>query len=127
MIWLVPFAFLIVGILVGKQFLEPVRGPAGNYLAVAVIAGLDTVFGGMRSVLESKFRADIFISGFFSNILIAFFLAWLGDQIGINLFVAAALVLGARMFTNLSLIRRILITQWQDARQKKRLEADQQV
>jgi small basic protein len=94
---------------------------------VAVIAGLDTVFGGMRSVLESKFRADIFISGFFSNILIAFFLAWLGDQIGINLFVAAALVLGARMFTNLSLIRRILITQWQDARQKKRLEADQQV
>ncbi len=106
--------------------LQPVKGPAGSYLAVAVIAGIDTVFGGLRSALEEKFRTDIFVTGFFSNMLIAFFLAWLGDQIGINLFLAAALVLGSRVFTNLSLIRRILITQWQEARQRRRLEGEQQ-
>lgn len=123
---LIPIIALLIGILLGHQMLQPVKGPAGSYLAVAVIAGIDTVFGGLRSALEEKFRTDIFVTGFFSNMLIAFFLAWLGDQIGINLFLAAALVLGSRVFTNLSLIRRILITQWQEARQRRRLEGEQQ-
>jgi len=98
-------------------------GAMGQYLAVACLAGFDTVFGGIRSGLEGKFRTDVFITGFVSNILIAFFLAWLGDQIYINLFLAVALVLGARIFTNLSLIRRFALTKWQDARERKRLQA----
>jgi len=49
-------------------------------------------------------------------------LAWLGDRIGIDLFLAVALVLGARIFTNLSLIRRYLLTKWQDAKERKRLQ-----
>jgi hypothetical protein len=35
---------------------------------------------------------------------------------------AVALVLGARIFTNLSLIRRYVLTKWQDARERKRLQ-----
>lgn len=123
---LIPIVALLVGILIGRQVMEPVRGPEGSYLAVAVIAGLDTVFGGIRAALEDKFRTDVFVSGFITNMLIAFFLAWFGDQIGINLFLAAALVLGARIYTNLSLIRRLLLTRYQDARQRRKLEAEQQ-
>lgn len=123
---LIPIVALLVGILLGRQVMEPVRGPEGAYLAVAVIAGIDTVFGGIRAALEDKFRTDVFVSGFITNMLIAFFLAWFGDQIGINLFLAAALVLGSRIYTNLSLIRRLLITRYQDARQRRKLEAEQQ-
>ena len=126
MIVLVPIAALLLGALIGWRFLGPVTGPTGQYLAVACLAGLDTVCGGLRSGLEGKFHGDVFITGFVSNIVIASFIAWLGDQfLFINLYLAVALVLGARIFTNLSLIRRFLLTKWQDARERKRLQQAQ--
>jgi len=123
-IYLLPLVMLLVGAAMALVLkFGPVPGVFGQYLAVACLAGIDTVCGGIRSGLESKFRADVFSTGFISNVLIAFFLAWLGDQIYINLFLAVALVLGARIFTNLSLIRRFALTKWQDAQERKRLQA----
>lgn len=122
---LIPVIATMVGVLIGLLFRQPVTGIAGVYLGVAVIAGLDSVFGGLRSSLEGKFHTDVFVTGFFANILIAFFLAWLGDRIGVNLYLVAAFVLGWRIFTNLSLIRRFMLTKWHDSRQRKRLEAEQ--
>ncbi len=126
MILLLPVFALILGAIIALKFVGPVTGTSGQYLAVACLAGLDTVCGGMRSGLEGKFHSDVFITGFISNMIIAFFLAWLGDQIYINLFLAVALVLGARIFTNLSLIRRFLLTKWQDARERQRLQEQAQ-
>jgi len=124
---LVPIIALIIGAAIALAVkLPPVPGVYGQYLAVACLAGFDTICGGVRAGLEDKFRAEVFITGFFSNVLIAFFLAWFGDQIYINLFLAVALVLGARIFTNLSLIRRYGLTKWQDARERKKLQAQAQ-
>lgn len=123
MIFLLPLLGLLIGIglavLVG---VGPQGGFAGQYIGVACLAGLDTICGGVRSGLEGKFTNEVFITGFISNVIISFFLAWLGDRIGLDLFLAVALVLGARIFTNLSLIRRYLLTKWQDARERKRLQ-----
>lgn len=120
---LLPLIFLVLGILIPLAFhIAPATGITGQYLAVACLAGLDTVCGGIRTGLEGKFHNDVFLTGFFSNALIAFFLAWLGDRIGIDLFLVAALVLGTRIFTNLSLIRRFLLTRWQDERERRRLQ-----
>lgn len=119
---LVALALLIFTAIAALLFLESAPGALGSYIAIACLAGLDTVLGGIRSGIEGKFYNDVFITGFISNILIAFFLAWLGDQIGVNLFLAAALVLGARIFTNLSLIRRFLLTKVQDARERRRAQ-----
>ncbi len=119
-----PFVALIFGIIVAYLLrLGPIPGANGQYLAVACLAGLDTVFGGIRSGLEGKFRNDVFLTGFGANIVIAFFLAWLGDQIYINLFLAVTLVLGTRIYTNLSLIRRYGLTKWQDNQERKRLQS----
>jgi small basic protein len=124
MILILPAFMLLLGALAAIAFrLGPIPGVYGQYLAVACLAGFDTICGGFRGGLEGKFRTDVFVTGFLSNVLIAFFLAWLGDQIYINLFFAVALVLGARIFTNLSLIRRFALTKWQDARERKRLQA----
>jgi small basic protein len=117
-----------VGILLGALVRHDLLPPEWlNYVAVGVLAGLDTICGGIRSSLEQKFHMDIFVSGFLSNIVIAFFLAWLGDRIGVNLFLVCALIFGSRIFTNLSLIRRFVLTKWQDARLKKQqtLQAQQ--
>jgi small basic protein len=118
----VVLAVIVVAGLAAVFLLDSLPGAPGHYIAIACLAGLDTVLGGIRSGLEGKFHNDIFITGFITNILIAFFLAWLGDRIGVNLFLAAALVLGARIFTNLSLIRRFLLTKFQDARERKRAQ-----
>lgn len=124
---------VLVALLIGLAipiFLQapPLPGVTAIYWAVACVAGLDTVCGGIRAGLEEKFRSDVFLTGFVSNIAIAFFLSWLGDQIGINLYLVAALVMGGRVFTNLSLIRRMLLTKWQDQQDRKRRqrEADSQ-
>ena len=121
-----PLIALALGILAGVLLNVGVDAKLGVYFGIACLAGLDTVCGGVRSGLEGKFRNDVFVTGFVSNVLIAFFLAWLGDRIGINLYVAVAFVLGARLFTNLSLIRRYALTKWQDALERKRLQAQAQ-
>lgn len=123
---LIPILALFVGILLGFLVAQPLGGALGNYAAVAVLAGLDSICGGVRSSLERKFDTPIFVSGFFSNVVIAFFLAWLGDRIGINLVLAAALVLGGRIFVNLSVIRRYLITRWQESRDRRKLREAQE-
>lgn len=121
---LLPILALLVGAAIAVLInIGPLRGATGQYLAVSCLAGLDTVCGGIRSGLEGKFRNDVFVTGFVSNIAIAFFLAWLGDQIYINLFLAVALVLGMRIYTNLSLIRRYALTKWSDAQERKRMLA----
>jgi small basic protein len=121
---LLPIVAAIVGAAIALLLrVGPIGGISGQYLAVACIAGLDTVFGGVRSGLEGKFNPLVFLTGFFSNTLIAFFLAWLGDKIYVNLFFAVTLVLGARIFTNLSLIRRFSLNRWQDTVEKKRLQS----
>lgn len=123
----VPFIALFIGAMLGFAFHAPaVPGAYGQYLAVACLAGLDTICGGIRAGLEDKFRQEVFITGFISNVIIASFLAWLGDQIQIDLFLAIAFVLGARLFTNLSLIRRYGLTKWQDARDRRRLQVQAQ-
>lgn len=123
MIFFLPLVALLLGIGLAKLLqVGPQPGPTGMYMAVACLAGLDTICGGIRSGLEGKFTNEVFVSGFISNILIAFALAWFGDRIGIDLFLVIALVFGARVLQNLSLTRRYLLTKWQDAREKKRLQ-----
>lgn len=119
---LLPILALVLGAVLAVVLNNPVTGITGQYLAVACLGGLDSVCGGIRSGLEGKFHNDVFVTGFIFNILIAFGIAWLGDKIYIDLFLAVALVLGARIFNNLSLIRRFLLTRWQDNRDRKRMQ-----
>lgn len=124
---LLPVIALLVGVLL-PLFLRvpPISGFGAQYIAVACLAGLDSICGGIRSGLEGKFHNDVFVTGFLANTVIAFFLAWLGDKIGLNLVLAAVVVLGWRVFGNLSLIRRLALTRWQDQQQRRRLQQKQQ-
>jgi small basic protein len=89
-----------------------------SYLSLAALAGLDSICGGIRSGLEGKFHDDIFLSGFVMNTLLAAALAYLGDRIGVDLFLAAVVMLGGRVFLNLSLIRRFWLTNRQLSRRR---------
>ncbi|MBS1721857.1 MAG: small basic family protein [Armatimonadetes bacterium] len=121
---LIPILALLVGLLLGFMLKLQLGGIWQIYMAVAVVAGIDTVLGGIRSALEGKFRGDVFVTGFIANVAIASFLAWFGDKIGANVYFVAILVLGTRIFTNLSIIRRQLLTKWHDVRERKRLDSE---
>ena len=110
MIWL-PVLGLIVGFLVFYKANIVLPTSMASYISLAALAGLDSVFGGIRAGIEGKFHDDVFYSGFLVNTCLAALLAYLGDLIGVDLLLAAVVALGGRIFLNLSLIRRYLLTQ----------------
>ncbi len=122
---LLPVAGLVVGLVVGwiafTWFRIPgeLAGVYAPYLSLATLAGVDTVLGGVRAGIEGRFQDDIFVSGFVLNTLLAAGLAYLGDRIGVDLFLAAVVALGSRVFLNLSLIRRYYLTKLALSRRKE--------
>lgn len=111
MIWLVLLGF-IVGVVAGS--FSPITLPMQyvRYLSVSLLACLDSVFGGIRASLEDKFDNVIFITGFFTNALLAGILVYLGDRLGFELYLAAIVAFGVRLFQNLAIIRRHLLKQF---------------
>ena len=107
---LLPLAGILTGFLAIYFFNVTVPAGFASYLSLATLAGLDAVIGGVRAGIEEKFQTDIFISGFIVNTLLAMLLAYMGEQIGIELFLAAVVAIGGRIFLNLSLMRRYWLT-----------------
>lgn len=105
--------FALIGILIGAVigFILPYTYSTSYslYISVAILACLDSVFGGIRSNLEKNFNIKIFISGFFGNAILAAFLAYLGDKLGVPLYYAAIFTFGNRLFENFAKIRRNLL------------------
>lgn len=89
------------------------------YLAIAIIAALDSVFGGINSVLNEKFDLVIFVSGFFGNAILSILLTFLGQKLNVDIYLAAVIVFVGRMFKNLAIIRRIYLQRWEENRKKK--------
>jgi small basic protein len=122
-----PLASLVMGFALGLAafMLFKWQVPAGlaPYLSVAALAGLDTVFGGIRAGIEGRFQNDIFASGFLLNTLLAAGLILLGEYIGVNLLLVAVLVLGSRVFLNLSLIRRYYLNKLAMTRSRQQEES----
>ena len=98
-----------VGVLIGFNIPVVLPQDYAKYMSVAALAALDSVFGGIRAAMEDKFDQSIFVSGFFSNALLAAGLTYIGDRLGIDLYLAAVVAFGVRLFQNLAFIRRYLL------------------
>ncbi len=85
-----------------------------SYLAIAIIAALDSVFGGITSVINKNFDLKIFITGFFGNAILSILLTILGEKLNLDIYLAAIVVFVGRMFTNLAIIRRYYVDKWSD-------------
>ena len=91
-----------------------------EYIAVAILAFLDSIFGGVASNMQNKFDFVVFISGFFLNAIIAMFLVYLGQKLNVDIYLAAVIVFTTRLFTNLSIMRRIAIENFENNRKLKK-------
>ena len=83
-----------------------------TYLAIAVIAALDSVFGGISSVLKKNFDLKIFLSGFFVNSILSIVFIVLGHKLIVDIYLATIFVFISRMFNNLTIIRRYYVEKW---------------
>lgn len=101
---------LVLGIVLGVILQPDVPAELQPYLPIAVVAALDTLAGGLRAALDAVFDAHVFITSFLFNVLIASFIVFLGDQLGVGpqLSTAVIVVLGIRIFSNAAAIRRTL-------------------
>mgnify|MGYP000573934541 CR=1 FL=1 len=84
-------AGLAAGICAGLYFPVYIPPEYGKMLSVALMAALDTAFGGIRSSMEGSYDNTVFITGFFTNAVLAAFLCYVGMILGIDLYLVGIL------------------------------------
>ena len=125
MIYISVLVGCIVGAIIGA--LSPVISYTySSYLSIAIIAALDTVFGGIASLAKKNFDLKIFLSGFFGNSILSIALTYLGNKLNVDIYLAAIVVFVGRMFTNLAIIRRYYLDKWIKKMEKNKKEMNKQ-
>jgi small basic protein len=135
---LFPFLALLIGFLI---FWVPSQNLQANetiarYAAIAILAGSDTLLGGLRAVLARNFDDTVFVSGFFVNCGLAAGLVALGEYFNLSagvgdarisvMMIATVVIFSKRILDNLAAIRRLLIEKWR-ARQQPQTAAPSQL
>jgi small basic protein len=102
---------LVIGIAAGLILEPTVPLWAEPYLPIAVIAALDAVVGAGRALLDGVFRDRVFVISFLSNVLVAAFIVWIGDLLGVGsqMSTGVVVVLTMRIFSNAAAIRRHIL------------------
>jgi small basic protein len=113
--WL-PLLGLLAGILIASLFSISVPAEYARYTAIAILAGFDSVLGAVRSEFEGTYDNEFFTTGLVTNMLLAALLTLLGDRLGVDLSIAAIVAFGVRLFNNLAIIRRYLLSRSRNAR-----------
>ena len=107
----------VLGALVGIN-IPTISYTYSSYLAIAIIAALDSVFGGITGTLKGEFDFKVFISGFFCNSILSILLTFLGNKLNLDIYLAAIVVFVGRMFLNLTIIRKYYIEKWSNKIEK---------
>ncbi len=116
----------IIGVVVGN-FAPIISYTYSGYLAIAIIAALDSVFGGIVSSLNKKFDMGVFLSGFFGNAILAMLLTYLGQRLNVDIYLAAIFVFVSRMFNNLGIIRRYYLEKIREKDKKPETVAKEEI
>ncbi|WP_435300028.1 small basic family protein [Timonella sp. A28] len=105
---MIPLIGLVLGVVAGLILEPTVPASLQPYLPIAVVAALDALFGGLRALLDGIFDDKVFLVSFLSNVIVAGFIVFLGDQLGVGsqLSTGVVVVLGIRIFSNAAAIRR---------------------
>ena len=115
----------VIGAILG--FVMPmVSYTYSGYLAIAIVAALDSVFGGILATIKKNFNLTIFITGFFGNAILAMLLTLLGQKLNLDIYLAAIVVFVGRIFTNLAIIRRYYVDKIMKKIEDKKSQKDEE-
>lgn len=111
MIW--AFLGILFGVTVGLLFHVEVPLEYARYSAVVLLGLLDAVFGAIRAeIVDKSYDTVVFASGLLFNAILAIVTTYLGEKLGLNLYLAATVVFMFRIFQNVGVTRRVLLDQW---------------
>ncbi len=119
---MIPLIGLLAGLLLGLFLDFDIPQQYATYVALGILAVLDSIIGALRANLQGNFNVVLFATGLLGNTLVAIALAALGKQLDIQLDLAAVFAFGNRIFVNVSLIRRFLMERAENARKKRKAE-----
>jgi len=100
---------LIVGIAIGVYAPMEIPAEFARYTAVGIIGIFDSILGAIRADLQKKYRTTIFLSGLFFNMIFAMLITYLGDRLGLDLYLAVLVVFMIRIFQNIATIRYVFL------------------
>lgn len=111
MIALAIFIGCILGAIIGIN-LPLIPYAYSSYVAISIIAALDSVLGGISATLKGTFNLRTFVTGFFGNAILSILLVYLGDKLNVDIYIGAIVVFVGRMFNNLTMIRIHYVEKW---------------
>ena len=109
---MIPIIGLIIGIVIGIFLPYQIPDAYSMYVAVGLLAALDAVFGGLVASMQGRFVLRTFMSGFFGNVLLAVLLTFIGDKMGLELYLAPVFAFGVRLFDNFAMLRRLFFNKY---------------
>ena len=108
--------FIILGLLIGViiGIYAPIEVPQefARYTAIAIMGISDSVFGAIRADLQHQYKTNVFISGLIFNMALAVLITFIGDRLGIDLYLAVLIVFTFRIFANLAKIKAIAVEKY---------------
>lgn len=107
----------ILGAIVGIN-LPLIPYEYSSYVAISIVAALDSVLGGISATLKGKFDFKTFVSGFFGNAILSILLTYLGEKLNVDIYIGAIVVFVWRMFNNLTMIRIYYVEKISEKREK---------
>lgn len=121
---MLPLLGIIIGLIVGLFMDFDIPQAYSPYVAVLILAALDSLVGALSASLQKKFNTLLFVTGLLGNGLIAVVLSALGDRLNIDLNLAAIFAFGVRIINNFSQIRRFWLHQISERRRLSRQMRD---
>lgn len=115
MLWALIGTF--IGILIGIIINFSIPIEFIKYTAVIIIGIIDSILGAVKAEVKGisnkdKYSALIFTTGLLTNISVAVIITFLGEYLGLDLYLAVTVVFTLRIFTNIAKIRRGIIDRY---------------
>lgn len=101
---------LAAGIILGVFVPLSIPVEFARYTAVGILGILDSILGAIRADLQKKYNPMVFVSGLITNMLLAALITFLGDRLGLDLYLAVLVAFTIRMLNNMGIIRYSFLT-----------------
>ena len=100
---------IVLGIVLALNFNVYISPSVTPYVAITILASVDSLLGAYAASLSKKYNFAIFITGLIGNSLIAALLIFMGKKVGLDLYLAAVIVFVIRIFQNFAITRRFFL------------------
>jgi len=122
---LLPLIGLLIGLIIGLFVSVPVPAAWAPYLALLVLSGVDILLSVLNKNNDDKSGNKNFLLEFFTNTVLAVFLAALGKQINFELSTIIAFVFTYRIFKNFREIVEDLYAKYKEKKKSIRREVSE--